>query len=199
MASMKMFGSHRRGGAKLQSIVACGVEGVSRAMAALRTPALGALVYAILERLSLCDSPLSAVLLPVAVLTAVLLPLPSAGCPLWSLQDGLQFMISMAVPCPCRRLLSHTFLPTVTLHKHAKPRSTAYHIRLLRQITTIHNGFQQLVPTPSRRQHPLTLNVPCGAICRKCPTMLRRIRCWRWSRLDLSSFWPCLLLQLRAV
>ena len=80
-----MFESHREGGAKLQSKMAFGAEGVSRAMVTLQTPAWEVLVYATLERLSLCDSSLSAVLLVVllpVVLPAVLLPLSSAECPL---------------------------------------------------------------------------------------------------------------------
>ena len=59
---MKMCGSHLCDGVKLRSKVTFGVEEVLRVMATLLTPALEALVYVTSERLSLCDSPPSAVL-----------------------------------------------------------------------------------------------------------------------------------------
>lgn len=81
----------------------------------------------------------------------------------------------------------------------AQAHYTAYHTRLLRQITTIYNGFQQLFPILSPGQHPRNPFVHRGKLCRKCPTMLHGVRRRRWSRLDLSNLRQRLLHQLRAV
>lgn len=91
---MKMFESHREGGAKLQSKMAFGAEGVSRAMVTLLTPAVEVLVYATLERLSLYDSSLSAVLwLSSSRLSSS--PLSSSRCPLRNVLLGVFIVLAM--------------------------------------------------------------------------------------------------------
>lgn len=150
-----MFGNHRGGGAKLLSKMIFGAEGVSRAMVTLLTLAPKALVYATLERLSLCNSSFGC-------LSGCPLPsrLSSSRCPLCGMSSAGVLIVLLRTESyfqyKDRRILP---MPSISLtqlppdrqadrqRKHTETLTTpTYNTCLLRHITTIHNGFQQLYP-----------------------------------------------------